>query len=447
MPRTPHIRRTYRDGIEGNTPIIAAGLNADQETLVGLDIDLDALEDRVGNLESTDTGSNVKYLTYVEGNTADLTTVTPTIGKVFLNKETKKPAFGWGSEWRLADGSVINSSGGGGGTPGPGTSNAPTNMTAVVNPDGTILLTWTAPVGVTVTSYKLYEDRSPNGVAGATALTTTSSLRTGLAKSGYYRYWVTALVSGVESAASNKAEAWLPYGTVPGGGAGGIADTPAEILRLGAEGGYWSIDVGYPSGNVSKEWSTVRDGWSDFPYFTAIESDSGVQFRCPMNGGTTPNSEYPRVELRERKSDGSKASWNGRSGTHVLSGVTKITHFPEEKPEVVIAQIHDGDDDRIQILATDDNWRLRVNGSSISSSILENYSEGTYVSWSIRVESGKVTVKINGDTEYSSSPGLPTSGCYFKTGCYPQTNVKKGNSSSDYMNVIVQKNSLVLSHS
>jgi hypothetical protein len=438
---TQHDQRTYRDGPDGNTPIEAAGLNADQATLAGLCNDVADLADGVGNVGS---GGNTT-LRYVTGTTTDRAAVPPAIGTVFLNTTRKIPEWGWGTEWRNPDGTTIS---------GAGASNAPQNAVAVVNSDNSIDVSASTVSGAS--TYNLYELRQTTPLA--TGLTTPSSHRTP-GGTGTYGYSWTAVVGGVEGAASNIAYCSLPFGTTPdpGGGAtgGGAIDTPSEILRLGAEGGHWSLDVGYASGNVSKSMSTIEAGWSDTPYFLPVESNTGVQFRVPMNGGTTPNSNYPRVELRERNADGSNASWNGRSGNHSLSGTTKVTHFPPNKQEVVVAQIHDTSGvsstaigDRLQVRVQGSNWTLSINGSELSTPILTGYSLGTYVAWSIAVNGTVVTVKLNGSTKYNATPSSwPTSGMYFKTGCYSQSSTASGNSSSEYESVVMQQNSLVLSHS
>jgi hypothetical protein len=438
-----HIPHQWRDGEEGATPILAAKLTAIEQTLLRYGIAIDAVEDDLGGVGGGTTGLDITV-----GTTAERNLLAPTLRRLHLNTETKKPEFGWGSEWRLADGQLINASGGGGGTPGPGTSNAPQNSRATVNPDNSIDVAADPVAGAT--SYKLYELRSPNGVAGAGALATPSSTRTP-SSTGQYGYWWTATVGGVESAASNIAYVSLPYGSTPtpGGGStgGGQPDTPSEILRLGDEGGHWHIDVGKPSGNTAISMDTLEDGWSEFPYLVPVESNAAVEFRVPMNGGTTPNSEYPRTEMRERKSDGSKASWSGRSGKHILSSTDKVTHLPPNKPEVVIGQVHDGEDDRLQIRVEGDTWRLSVNGTERSTPLLTGYALGTYVSWKISVDGGTVKVFINGAEQFSGNPGWPSTGCYFKKGCYAQTNTSKGNAASEYVSVVTQKNSLVLTHS
>jgi hypothetical protein len=433
-----HVARTYRDGPDGNTPIVASGLNDDQDTLA-------KLSTAVGDLlDGTTNGPRGTAVSFYTGTTAERAAVTPAIGTLYWNKTTNTLQSGWDTLWRDHGGTAVTGSGG---------SNAPANAHAVVNSDNSIDID--ADSVTSATLYTLYELRQDTPLATSS----TPHFHRTPGGTGTYGYSMTSTVGGVESARSNIAYCALPYGTTPtpggGGTGGGAIDTPSEILRLGDEGGHWSIDVGYPSGNTSTDMSLVEDGWSDTPYFLPVENNTGVQFRVPMNGGTTSGSDYPRSELRERKADGSKASWSGKSGTHTLSGVSKVTHFPPNKPEVVVAQIHDTDGvsstaigDRLQVRVEDDAWILSINGNKISTPILTGYSLNTYVAWSIKVASGKVTVKINGSTKYDQTPsGYPTSGMYFKMGCYAQSNTSKGNSSSEFMAVTVQQNSVLLSHS
>jgi hypothetical protein len=173
-----------------------------------------------------------------------------------------------------------------------------------------------------------------------------------------------------------------------------------------------------------------------------------VVFRVPMNGGkTSSNTKYPRTELREYQSNGTtKASWNGGSGTHVMSGRTRVLHMESGKPEVVVAQIHDGDDDTLQIRVEGTTWRASINGTKHSTS-LGTFSTGTEVAWEIRLSGGTLTIRINGSTKITTSPGYG-SGQYFKVGMYAQQNNTSdggGNPSNGYASCELRD--LVVSHS
>ena len=59
-------------------------------------------------------------------------------------------------------------------------------------------------------------------------------------------------------------------------------------------------------------------------------------------------STYPRSELREM-TGAEKASWSNTTGNHVLRLRQAITRLPTVKPQVVTAQIHDAEDDVIEV--------------------------------------------------------------------------------------------------
>jgi alginate lyase len=430
QPRTP----PWIDG-EGATADNFA--NRVEQGLERIDVALDAVEDRVTALEAnsgTAVGANALVVTSANRGT-------PTEGRIVFDRGLQKFIGGYGSAWKNLDGTPLTTSGG---NPPPGTGTAPTGMTAVVNPDNSIQLTWNPVSGAT--SYKLYELRSPNGVTGAEALTTTSSLRTP-SSSGNYEYWVTALVAGVESAASNHAACTLPYGSTPGGGgggSGGTSGTPAQLLALGAGGGKWNLGVGYPSGHVDIDPATLEGGWTEAPYFYVNEAGTKVHFQVPMNGAkTSTNTKYPRVELREYIG-GSKAAWSGSSGTHLMSGKTTMLHMEDSKPEGVIAQIHDGSDDTLQLRYNNKTeLRASINGT-LHPTVLGNFPWGTEVAWEIKVANGTLTIKINGTTKITTNPGYG-SGQYFKVGIYAQQNVDNGNPPNGYQSCELRD--LVVLHS
>lgn len=402
--------------------------------LEALDVEVDTQGDRLDALEAGSVptvGAKALY-----GPSASRPQ--PAAGTIYFDTDLGKYIGGYGTEWKNLDGTALTV---GGGDPAPGTGTAPTGMAAVVQPDNSIVLTWNAVTGAD--HYKLYEVRSPSGVSGADNITTTTTTRTP-STLGSYEYWVTAFVGGVESSQSNHATCSLPYGSTPGGG-GGSAGSPASLLNIGSSGGYWNLGIGYPSGHVDKSPQQLLDGFSEAPYFYITSDGLRVHFQVPMNGGkTSANTKYPRSELREYKSDNvTKASWSGSSGTHIMSGVTRVIHMAPIKQEMVIAQIHDGSDDTLQIRVEGTTWRASINGTE-SSTVLGTFSWGTDVAWEIRVASGTLTIKINGTTKITTSPGYG-SGQYFKVGCYAQQNsTDQANDPTDYASCELRD--LVVSH-
>ena len=400
-------------------------------------VELDRIDDAVAALQAAGGpgGGSGQVLSGPRAN------FSPAIGTILLDTSLTPPRYigGYGTEWRELDGTAITT----GGNPEPGTGSAPVLSVTVTEGGsiGAINLSWTAVAGAT--SYKLYETESPNGVSGATALTTTSSTRTP-STARNYEYWVTATVNGVESASSNRVQATLPYVAPGGGGGGGGSSNPSTFLNINGlgngTGGWWNLGVGKPSGHVDIDPNALKT-YVESPYYTMNPTGTAVQFQCPMNGGrTSTNTKYPRCELREYAtgSTSTKASWNGTSGRHIMRGKTKITHYAPIKCETVVAQIHDGSDDRLQIRAEASSatgaqtWRLSLNGTEVDD-LISGVALGQEVAWDIDVNNGTLTVKINNTTQYTGSSGLPSSGNYFKVGQYSQQNsTDQANPSSEY---------------
>jgi hypothetical protein len=375
---------------------------------------------------------------------------TPDVGSAYVDTDLGKVLIiADGATWRDAMGQPVT--------------NAARNMRAVVNSDNSITLSWDAKSGAA--SYKLYEDQSLTGVAGADALTVTTTTRTPSTMRTYH-YWVTALVAGVESDPTNKAEAILPYVspggvvTPPGGGPPPppTGNTPAEVLNINgkgaANGGWWNEGIGFHSGDaegsnhVDITVAQLVGGYTRAFYFERAQANTAVKLGVYCDGGkTSTNTHYPRSELREYNSDGTtKAAWDAASGTHLLSGVTRVTHGTSTKDEVCIAQIHNASDDNLQLRVEGGNVMLSIQGVKQSSPLLTGYVKGTDIAWEVKVVSGTVTVKINGVQKYSGHPGYGT-GSYFKVGCYAQaaSGYTSGVSATDYFSVELK--SLLCSHS
>jgi Alginate lyase len=413
--------------VDGEQATAANFANRIENGLEALDQAVDVHDARLDAVESAVGGASANILPAVT--TAQRGS--PSVGRMVFDTTIGKPIIGNGTSWlEFGEGGQVG---------GPGSSTAPTGMTAVTQPDNSIVLNWNAVSGAT--HYKLYEVRSPTGVAGADNLLVTTSTRTP-SSNGNYEYWVTAFVGGVESAESNHAIATLPYG----GGSGGTSGSPAQLLAIGAGGGDWNLGIGYPSGHKDISPEQLKAGFSEAPYFYKNAAGTHVHFQVPMNGGrTSTNTKYPRSELREYR-NGVKAAWNGASGTHVMSYRATVLHMEDGKPECVIGQIHDGSDDTLQIRCEGTTWRASINGTEHSTT-LGSFAWGTEVAIEIRLQSGTLTIKVNGTTRITTNPGYG-SGQYFKLGMYAQQNNTSdggGNPSNGYASCLVRD--LVVSHS
>lgn len=429
----------------------AASVNRFEQGVEAIDVELDRVGDAVAALQAAGGagGGAGQVLSGPRGN------FSPAIGTILLDTSLTPPRYigGYGTEWRELNGTAITT----GGNPDPGTGTAPA-LSGTVTAGGTIgsiNLTWTAVPGAT--SYKLYETESPAGVSGATALTTTSTARTP-STARNYSYWVTALVNGVESAASNHFDCVLPFVAGGGGGGGGGSSNPSTALNLNglgnATGGWWNLGIGLSAGHIDIDPNALKT-YVNSPYYTMSPDGTAVSFQVFMNGGkTSANTKYPRSELREYATGSAttKAAWNAATGQHVMRGKSKVMHYAPIKCEVVVAQIHDASDDNLQIRAEAasatgaQTWRLSINGTEVKD-LISGVSLGQEVAWEIALNNGVLTTKINGSTVDTRTPGYAsTSAYYFKAGTYPQQNsTDQANPSTEYSRVELRD--LFVSHS
>ena len=201
---------------------------------------------------------------------------------------------------------------------------------------------------------------------------------------------------------------------------------PSELLDLTN----WKLTLPI---NKAQEQKNLA-GYTAAPYFGLSADKQGVAFQCSVAGETTSGSSYPRSELREMNGS-SNASWSSTSGTHVLTATLAVTHLPVVKPQVVVGQIHDANDDVIEILATgtgNGTFRLgyRWGGKEQSVPLIGSVRLGEVFTYTISVSGGTFRVSANGQAPQTQSKAL--SGLYFKAGIYVQSNVGRGDQPTAY---------------
>lgn len=204
-----------------------------------------------------------------------------------------------------------------------------------------------------------------------------------------------------------------PPTTPPGG------DVPAEVLDLTN----WKVTL--PIGSDEKPTEIKQPAlatYSKDPYFKV--SGNGVQFRAPVNGVTTSGSSYPRAELREMTDNGTKnAAWSSTSGTHTLTVKEAFIKLPADKPHVVGAQIHGGDDD-VTVFRLEGTKLYITNGDDSNYKLVtSNYVLGTPFEAKFVVSGGQVKAYYNGVLQTTLKKSF--SGAYFKAGAYTQANCDK----------------------
>jgi poly(beta-D-mannuronate) lyase len=206
---------------------------------------------------------------------------------------------------------------------------------------------------------------------------------------------------------------------------------PSEVLDLSS----WKLNLPTDDQEVLPP---QLAGFSD-PAFQVAEA---VAFTAECGGEAMPGSQYPRSELREMNPDGSNAYWSTTVGQHTMNLTQRITHLPVVKQQLVFAQIH-GDPEYL-ILAEIDQQALYVRYRNSIAGVLDTrYQHGTFFSLSIRASGGYVDVFYNGIHKVHQP--LIADGCYFKAGCYLQSNVEKGDLPTAYGQVEISQ--LTVTHS
>lgn len=225
----------------------------------------------------------------------------------------------------------------------------------------------------------------------------------------------------------------------PTGSASTAATVPSDVLDLRQ----WNLTL--PVDDAKEVAGLV--GYSLPPYFTVTPDGSGVLLRAPVGGQTTANSSYPRSELRELVG-GAKAAWSSKTGTHSMTATVAVTHLPFVKPQVVVGQVHDPDDDVIEVLATGTTpgrFRLGVRflGSEQPTPLIGQVALGARFSVSIVVTAGgRIAVSAGGGPAQTFTKA--ETGLYFKMGCYTQSNTGKGDAPTAYGETVVYD--LAVSH-
>jgi len=130
-----------------------------------------------------------------------------------------------------------------------------------------------------------------------------------------------------------------------------------------------------------------------------------------------------------------KAAWSNRTGRHILTVRQAVTALPPVKPEVVVAQIHDAQDD--VMLVRCEGSRLVVQWDDGDSEVVLDpaYRLGTPYELRIVAAAGRVEVFLDGVRK--AEVPLSGSGWYFKTGSYVQSNLDRGEASDAVGEVVI----------
>ncbi len=184
-------------------------------------------------------------------------------------------------------------------------------------------------------------------------------------------------------------------------------------------------------------------GFTDPPHFWRKPSGELV-FRAAVNGVTTPNSNNPRSELREMA--GTKlASWSTTSGRHRMWLVQAFTATPRGNKGVGVVggQVHDSSND-LAVFRLEGTHLWTTRGNNKYRLLTAAYQLGAQFDCEFDIHDGKIALFYRGilADEFPHAEG----GCYFKAGCYTQTNAGVSpRDSTNYGEVVVYD--LAVNHS
>lgn len=161
---------------------------------------------------------------------------------------------------------------------------------------------------------------------------------------------------------------------------------------------------------------------------------AGVIFRAPCGGVTTRGSKYPRCELRELLGTRDAAWSTSDERPHILHARLQISATPLNKKHVVCAQIHDANDDLLMVRLEGEKLLIERNGDG--DVLLErHYKLGA--PFDLVIQAGQGRVKVSKDGKEALNWEVVRSGCYFKAGCYTQSNLKSGDAADAFGEVII----------
>jgi len=215
---------------------------------------------------------------------------------------------------------------------------------------------------------------------------------------------------------------------------------PAQVLNLSRWRLTLPVDTDRP-GRPDEIPSAELAAFQHPQFFFVRPDDGGVVFRAPCGGATTKGSSYPRSELRELQADGrTRAAWSTADPTsHTLAIRVAVIELPPAKPHVVFAQIHDADDDLL--LCRVEGTKLLIEREGHKDVVIDRaYQLGTPFNFQLTAGQGRVQAWKDGRLALDWE--VRRDSCYFKTGCYTQSNTERGDAADAAAAVVLHRLSL-----
>jgi Alginate lyase len=177
--------------------------------------------------------------------------------------------------------------------------------------------------------------------------------------------------------------------------------------------------------------SSLVAGYTNASFFYT-GPDGAMVFWCPVTGGTTSGSSYPRSELREVLDPADdNVNWTGY-GTNILTAQCRVTQVPSTG-KTIIGQIHGFTGNAYPLV------KLQYQNGTIVALVKEspnsdtdthfnfmNVGLGNPISYQIKLVNGLLSLTVNGSNQavniFQTDPAWATNTLYFKAGDYCQDN-------------------------
>ena len=168
------------------------------------------------------------------------------------------------------------------------------------------------------------------------------------------------------------------------------------------------------------------------PLYFFTGTDGAMTFWCPVTGGTTPGSAFPRCELRETFNPKNiNENWPGY-GMHTLDAQCKVTQVPSNT-KVIVGQIHTFTGNAYPLV------RLLYTNGIVAALVQErpgspgvavfpfgNIGLGDLITYQLALTDGLLSMTVNGSNRvvnlFETDPGWSDQTFYFKAGNYCQDN-------------------------
>jgi hypothetical protein len=220
-------------------------------------------------------------------------------------------------------------------------------------------------------------------------------------------------------------------------GALGVSNAYAAALNPSVSPGgnfnlsIWSLQlpIGSPGSPTTIPPSQLKGagGYTNPAYFWTDKNDGSMTFWDPESGVTTPNSSYPRSELREMNSNGSAADWT-LSGNHTLSAELRVVSVTKN---VCVGQVHLGSGGsstkpllELYYRSNGDIYLGTENSPSGGQTLhyISNVAMGAHWTYVINVTGNTINLTVNGArSSYSIPSSFNAYRQYFKAGDYNQS--------------------------